>query len=142
VITSELAPNLWRATDTRLGREVVIELFAPGTLDDAHLQWLRALARHGGPRLQRVLRIERLDDGATRVVFEALAGRTPKTLTAGEQATVARALAPLHAAGVAHGDVAASLVIEDWGPALLTAGRRARDVSVATEQAELQALAR
>jgi serine/threonine-protein kinase len=146
VVTSEIGANLWRATDTRLGREVVIELFPPGALDDdagaRHLAWLRALARHGGPRLQRVLRIERLGDGATRVVFEALAGRTPQppSLTPGEQAIVARALAPLHAAGVAHGDVAASLVLEDWGPALLTAGRRARDISVAVEQDELHAL--
>jgi hypothetical protein len=146
VVTSELDRNLLRATDTRLGREVVIELFAAGTLDDAagarHLAWLRALARHGGPRLQRVLRIERLGDGTTRVVFEALAGRTPRppALTAHEEAIVSRALAPLHAAGVAHGNVTTSLVLEDWGPALLTAGRRARELSVADEQAELRAL--
>jgi serine/threonine-protein kinase len=146
VVTSEIAANVWRATDTRLGREVVIERFAAGTLDDAagarHLAWLRGLARHGGPRLQRVLRLEQLGDGTTRVVFEALAGRTPRppSLTRAEQAILLRALAPLHAAGLVHGSVAESLVIEDWGPALLTAGRRAREVSVAAEAAELGAL--
>ena len=64
-----------QATDTRLGREVVIEVLPA---DAAHLPWLRALARLGGARLQRVLRLERVGDGTTRVVYEALAGRTPR----------------------------------------------------------------
>lgn len=138
-ITAELDGGLVQATDTRLGREVVIELLPA---DAAHLPWLRALARLAGPRLQRILRLERLGDGGTRVVYEALAGRTPRppSLTRREHELLARALAPLHAAGIAHGSVATSIIFEDHGPALLTAGRRPSGLSVAQELRELAAL--
>ena len=138
-ITAELEGGLVQATDTRLGREVVIEIVPA---DAPHLGWLRALARVGGARLQRVLRLERLADGTTRVVYEALAGRTPRppSLTAREHALLARALAPLHAAGIAHGSVASSIVFEDHGPALLTAGRRPSAITVEEELRQLGAL--
>jgi eukaryotic-like serine/threonine-protein kinase len=145
VVTSMLDGNLAAATDTRLGREVVIQDFATGSLDDAQLAWLRAIASHGGPRLQRVLRIEARGDGTTRVVYEALAGKTPRppSLSGADAELLARALAPLHAAGVTHGSVASSLVLEDWGPALLTAGRRpSAALTIAAELAELTALVR
>jgi eukaryotic-like serine/threonine-protein kinase len=138
-ITAELEGGLVQATDTKLGREVVIEVLPS---DAAHLPWLRALARLGGARLQRVLRLERVGDGTTRVVYEALAGRTPRppSLSRAEHALLARALAPLHAAGIAHGSVTTSLVLEDHGPALLTAGRRPSGISVEEELRELAGL--
>ena len=88
------------------------------------------------------LRLERVGDGTTRVVYEALTGRTPRppSLTRAEHALLARALAPLHAAGIAHGSVATSLVLEDHGPALLTAGRRPSGISVEEELRELAGL--
>jgi eukaryotic-like serine/threonine-protein kinase len=139
VVTAELEGGLVQATDTKLGREVVIEVLPA---DAAHLPWLRAIARLGGARLQRVLRLEPAADGATRVVYEALAGRTPRPprLTARDHQLLERALAPLHAAGVAHGSVATSVVFEDHGPALLTAGRRPSGISVEEEVRELAGL--
>ena len=74
-ITAELDGGLVQATDAKLGREVVIEILPVGA---EHLPWLRAIARLGGARLQRVLRLERIGDGTTRVVYEALTGRTPR----------------------------------------------------------------
>jgi eukaryotic-like serine/threonine-protein kinase len=138
-ITAELDGGLVQATDTKLGREVVIEILPAGA---AHLPWLRALARLGGARLQRVLRLEPVGDGTTRVVYEALAGRTPRppSLTRRDHQLLARALAPLHAAGIAHGSVATSIVFEDHGPALLTAGRRPSGVTVEEEVRELAGL--
>lgn len=139
VVTAQLDGGLVQATDTRLGREVVIEII---TADAAHLSWLRAVARVGGARLQRVLRIEPVADGTTRVVYEALAGKTPRrpTLTRRQHELLVRALAPLHAAGVAHGSVAASLVLEDHGPALLIAGRRPSRITIEEELRELSSL--
>jgi serine/threonine-protein kinase len=139
VVTAALDGNLVRATDTRLGREVVLEMVEP---EPVHLSWLQAIARWGGPRLQRVLRLERLGDGRLRVVYEAVTGRTPRPPRLGRRDydRLLRALAPLHAAGVAHGSVAEAIVLEDHGPALLTAGRRPRTVSVDEERAQLAAL--
>jgi eukaryotic-like serine/threonine-protein kinase len=139
-ITATLDGGLVQATDTRLGREVVIEILPA---DAAHLPWLRALARLGGARLQRILRLERVGDGTTRVVYEALTGRTPRppSLSRRDHALLTRALAPLHAAGIAHGSVAQSIVIEDHGPALLTAGRRPSEITVEEELRELASLA-
>jgi hypothetical protein len=138
-VTAELEGGLVQATDTRLGREVVIEVVPA---DAAHVGWLRAVARWAGARLQRVLRLERVGDGTLRVVYEALAGKTPRPprLSAAEHAMLVRALAPLHAAGIAHGSVAASIVIEDHGPALLTAGRRPSGITVEDELRELRGL--
>ncbi|HZS38722.1 MAG TPA: protein kinase [Polyangia bacterium] len=123
---------LEQATDTTLGRQVVLEKFSADYLGSeagaAHLRWLRALARHGGPRLQRVLRIERMADGGGRVVFEAVSGRptAPRDLDAAERARLADALEELHASGAAHGAIAESIVREDFGPTLIVAGRRPR----------------
>ncbi|HEY2744584.1 MAG TPA: serine/threonine-protein kinase, partial [Polyangia bacterium] len=138
-ITASLPDGLVQATDTRLGREVVLETVAA---DAPHLPWLRAVARLGGARLQRVLRLERAADGTTRLVYEALTGRTPRppSLSRREHALLARALAPLHAAGIAHGSVAQSIVLEDHGPALLTAGRRPSTITVEEELRELAGL--
>ncbi len=139
VVTATLAGGLTQATDTRLGREVVLETVAA---DAPHVPWLRALARFGGARLQRVLRLEPIGDGLLRVVYEAVAGRTPRppTLTAREEALLVRALAPLHAAGVAHGNIADAVVLEEHGPTLLVAGRRPGAATVDDDRAQLAAL--
>jgi eukaryotic-like serine/threonine-protein kinase len=140
VVTAQLDGGLVQATDTRLGREVVIEIM---TADAAHLTWLRTIARVGGARLQRVLRLEPLGDGTTRAVYEALTGKTPRRplLTKREHALLLRALAPLHAAGIVHGSIAHSVVIEDHGPALLVAGRRPSGITIEEEVRELEGLA-
>ena len=145
-LSSTPVSTLFSATDTALGREVVLELFPPGYLEsDAgapHLRWLRALARHGGPSLQRVLRIEKMPDGSHQAVFEAVNGATPRPagLDAGARARLDRALAPLHAEGIAHGSPAASIVIEEHGPTLLVAGRAPHASSPDDDRRELAAL--
>jgi len=135
--------TLEQATDRTLGREVIIERFHPGFLDGAdgaaHLRWLRALARHGGPHLQRVLRIEQRPDGA-RAVYEAVSGARPSRLPHAAVEQLLRALAPLHAAGGTHGSVAQSLVLEEQRPTLLVAGRAPTKVTPVEEQAELLSL--
>ncbi|HEY7953721.1 MAG TPA: protein kinase [Polyangia bacterium] len=127
VVAESARGVVYQATDTRLGREVVIERFTPdwlaGDQGAPHLAWLRALARHGGPRLQRILRITRLPGGGAEAVFEAVAGPRPSRLTPAEVIALAHALEPLHAAGIAHGAIADSLVVEEHGPILLCAGR-------------------
>lgn len=131
--------ELTRATDTRLGREVLIELLPA---EAPHLPWLRAMARLGGPRLQRVLRLEPLADGALRVVYEALSGRSPisPSLTPAAGALLARALEPLHQLGLTHGSISDSLLFEQHGPVLLLAGRRPTPKSVPEEERELAQL--
>jgi serine/threonine-protein kinase len=135
--------QLERATDTRLGRQVIRERFDAAYLAGsdglAHLAWLRAMARAGGPHLQRVLRIERLADGGGCVVYEAVAGPPPAELDATQRRAVELALEPVHAAGRAHGHLATSLVMEEHGPTVLVAGRR--DVGAAPDD-DRAALAR
>src|SRR4030095_7748881 len=88
------------------------------------------------------LRMEPLGDGRVRVVYEALAGRTPRParLSGGEHALLFRAPGPLPAVGVTHGSVGGALVIEDHGPALLVAGRGPSRVTVDGEQRLLSVL--
>jgi serine/threonine-protein kinase len=132
---------LEQATDLTLGREVIVERFQAGFFEGdgaPHLQWLRAIASHGGPRLQRILRIEKQAEG-WRVVYEAVAGARPPSLSAQAVAELRRALQPLHAAGVAHGSVAQSVVLEEHGPTLLVAGR-APGMSPVEELAQLEQL--
>lgn len=128
---------VYRGLDDRLGRAVIVEQFNPGWFDtDAggrHFAWLRAMARHGGPHLQRVLRIER-DGGTARLVYEAPVGAplapSPKAVGTTDLAAEARlllglcrALAGPHAEGVAHGSLARSIVVEANGPMVFIAGR-------------------
>src|SRR5262249_22773117 len=101
---------LHRAVDGRLGRPVVIEEFRAPL--GGHLPRLHALARAGGPGLQRVLH---LDAAAGRAVFETPAGAPlgQRPLSPRMMTVLARALAPLHAAGFAHGAITrGALVIE------------------------------
>jgi hypothetical protein len=91
------------------------------------LPLLRALARAGGPHLQRLLGIHQ----ATRtVIYEAPEGTAlgPGPLAAASAprmlAMLGRALAPLHAEGFAHGALGQGAVLLEGGePIVLIAGR-------------------
>ncbi len=135
--------ELFHASDARLGREVVLERFRTGFLEStegaAHLAWLRAMARHGGSRLQRILRIEKLADGSHQVVYEAVTGATPAVVDEPMLRQLATVLAPLHAEGVAHGSVLSSTVIEAHGPTVLVAGRAPGAVRPEEERRALHA---
>jgi serine/threonine-protein kinase len=133
-----------QATDLTLGREVLLEDFPPGFFateaGQAHRRWLRAIARHGGPHIQRVLGWLRLEDGTERVVFEAPVG-TPRGLANLDRAlrdAVASGLATLHDAGAPHGALADGepILVTDHGPVLLVAGR-APLVELEAERAQL-----
>ena len=99
-----------------------------------HLKWLRLLARHGGPHLQRILRIMK-----GRVIYEAVLG-PPVTgkLDEAARARLLSTLKPLHDTGAAHGAVASSLVVDEGGPTLLVAGRAP---TAASPEDDLRALA-
>jgi hypothetical protein len=143
-----------RGVDEHLGRQVVIEEFAAGFLDQpegaAHLAWLRAMARHPGPHLQRVLRIDRPAEGnaqRARLVCEAPVG-APFAPVAGMDRVAAarfaiavcRALAGAHGEGVAHGDLARAVLVEEAGPTLLVAGYGPTGRSPTDDLADLVAL--
>jgi serine/threonine-protein kinase len=137
---------LEHATDATLGREVVLERFQPDWLEGegaAHLRWLRAFARAGGPHVQRVLLIEKLPDGAHLVVYEAVTG-TPlargRRFTAAERSQLERALAPVHAAGLAHGSLAESLILDEHGPTVRVSGRAPGPITPADERAWIESL--
>ncbi len=136
---SEVGEQRWVARDERLGREVIVEVRELGE----EREWLRALARAGGPGVQRILRLEPLAGGKVRVGYEAIAGRALERmrLEAKEVERLRAALAPLHAAGHAHGSLSSSIVMTDGGVVLLVAGRRAQKRTIAEELAELEALA-
>jgi hypothetical protein len=73
-------------------------------------------------------------------VFEAIAGATPRplVLTPVQAVVLRRALAPLHRAGVAHGSIGDSVVLETHGPVLLLAGRAPTPVSAEEEQRQIE----
>jgi serine/threonine protein kinase len=128
--------QLYNAEDTQLGRQVVIEDFTPGYFESEagtrHRAWLRHFARHGGPRLQRILRID-----GNRVIYEAIVGPPPAQLDERGRAQLRAALQPLHDAGVAHGAVPESLLLDETGPVLLVAGRAPHDAHPADDLAAL-----
>jgi hypothetical protein len=137
--------QLSRAVDAALGRSVILERFAEGHPDEATERRLYALARGGGPFLQRALSYDR---AARAAVFEAPSGTlvgeafaAPGASAAAGLAPVAaraigprgaarllkrlaRAVAPLHETGCAHGALSASTVLvdEELHPAVLAAG--------------------
>jgi serine/threonine-protein kinase len=127
---------LYHAEDTQLGRRVIVEQMNPGWFESEagalHLKWLRLLARHGGPHLQRILRIIE-----ARVIYEAIFGPPPQTLDEPSRARLLRVLQPLHDAGVAHGSVATSLVVDEGGATLLVAGRAPGDATADDDRAAL-----
>jgi|GEM_PF-318428 len=123
--------RLSRAVDVSLDRSVILERFDSGPLDEEHERRLYAFARGGGPYLQRILAYDR-DDGLA--VYEAPSGSparerrddAPLSPAAATRLTkrLARALAPLHAAGLAHGAVDDEhVLIDDLGfPTILVSG--------------------
>jgi serine/threonine-protein kinase len=119
VIGGELARTnysiLVHAEDTQLGRQVVIEDFQ--LLAPEHLKWLKAMARNGGPHLQRVLRIDQ-----NRVIYEAIAG-APGAIDETAKQLILAALKPIHDAGFAHGSLKESILFDENGPIVLVAGR-------------------
>ncbi len=121
--------------DPGLGRPVIVERFPagllPGEAGARHLRWLRVMARHGGPGLQRVLRID-LSLPEAQVVYEAPMGAavTQKNasdddhgLTFREEALLRRVLLGLHEDGEVHGDVLTSVVREEARLLLLVSGK-------------------
>jgi hypothetical protein len=125
-LSATAVSRLHRAVDERLGRTVLVEELAADALDGeagaARLSWLRAMARHGSPHLQRVLRIEPPEPArpATRVVYEELPGSPLwEPSRAPDRAALARALRDLlaalagpHAEGVGHGRLDAALWVD------------------------------
>lgn len=122
--------QLSRAVDSALDRSVIIERFDEGAPDQATEQRLYSLARNAGPFLQRALAYSR---ERREAVFETPAGRViatafpspPKARTAVRLLKrLARAIAPLHAAGVAHGAIDGTRILLDDQdvPTLLACG--------------------
>jgi len=114
------ASSLSRALDRSLGRSVIIERFDPGTVGDAEEERLYALARGGGPFLQRALSYDR---SAGMAVFEAPSGAPIADRSEGQEPSMrwitrllkrlARALAPVHRSGHAHGAISSHTVLLD-----------------------------
>lgn len=121
--------SLFLTTDARLGRPMLVERFTKAVLQGergaAHLDWLREMARLGGPGLQRILRIDLHNPSGVQIFFEAPRG-LPVTaqapLSSTEHAQLRRVLLRLHAAGRTHGDVAQSVMREPEHPLLLLCG--------------------
>jgi serine/threonine-protein kinase len=120
---------LSRAVDVTLDRSVIIERYDEGGLDPATERRLRDLAKSGGSFLQRVLAF---DQTSRVVVYEAPAGM-PLAERAGELdrlaaarllKRLARAIAPLHELGAAHGAISATTVVIDEldNPTVLASG--------------------
>lgn len=109
--------SLSRAIDTVLNRSVIIERFDE-TLDDEQERRLYALARGGGPFLQRALGYERKEGVA---IFEAPTGSPIGELEeplSTRLATrllkrLARAVASLHANDRAHGELGGGTILLD-----------------------------
>jgi serine/threonine-protein kinase len=144
--------TLEHASDTQLGRQVVIEQFAPGYLfgpeGAARLTWLRQMARAARPGLQRVLAIlpdEAASEGAdaigARVIYEAVTGPPAVAPLKGRRAArLRRVLEALRHDGAVHGALAASVVLEDHGPTLLVEGRGPTGRTAADDVRDLAAL--
>jgi hypothetical protein len=139
---------LARAVDSALARTVVIERFSPGQPDATTERRLLGLAAALDPHLQLVLAYDR---ASRTVTLEAPVGETlssriaagplaPRDITR-ILAQVARALAPVHAAGIAHGAVTADrILLDDTGATTLcVAGLGPADAAL-TPATDVQAL--
>ncbi len=130
--------------DARLGREVIIETLRAAYLESEtgqrHLAWLKAIARRGSPRVQRLFALGVRADGGVDAVFEAILPQTtgPATDAAHTRGLLARSIDDLHADGVVHGSLSRSIVHEPHGPVILLAGRA--PVTGATPEDDLRAL--
>ena len=112
--------QLSRAVDSTLNRSVILERYREGAMDPATEQRLYALARGGGPFVQRALSY---DQSAGVAVFEAPSG-TPigeafssnpvsKRDAARLLKRLARAVAPIHETYNAHGMLSGTTVLVD-----------------------------
>ncbi|HUS65239.1 MAG TPA: protein kinase [Kofleriaceae bacterium] len=140
---------LSRAVDSALDRSVIVERYDEGGLDAATERRLHAFSKSGGAFLQRVLAFDRT--GAV-VVYEAPAGMPIGELPADPPflplraarilRRLARALAPLHEAGIAHGAIGpGTVVVDDLDyPTVLVSGL-GRAAPGATAAADVAALA-
>ncbi len=109
-----------RAVDTSLDRSVILERFNEAPLDEEAERRLYAFARGGGPYLQRILGYDR---DAGQAVYEAPSGAPIREAlhesdlngrgSARLLKRLARALAPLHEAGLAHGAIDDEHVVVD-----------------------------
>ncbi|HWN66954.1 MAG TPA: protein kinase, partial [Haliangium sp.] len=123
--------RLSRALDRVLDRSVMIERYVEGGLDQATERRLLGLARGGSSYVQWALACDR---AAGVAVFEAprgvpLADTLADTLGDARAAVrllacLARAVAPMHERGVAHGAIGATTVVldEQQNPTLLVCG--------------------
>jgi eukaryotic-like serine/threonine-protein kinase len=123
--------HLSRALDTVLDRSVIIERFLEGGLDQATERRLFGLARGGSSCVQWALACDRI---AGVAVFEAPRGvpwadafgdaRLDARAAVRLLASLARAVAPMHERGVAHGAIGATTVLldEQQNPTLLVCG--------------------
>ena len=96
-----LGESTWRATDTELGREVLVRFGAP-----------RVAAALSHPNLERVFD-HGVDDGEPFEVMEYVTGETlaqREELPVGAAAGLAAALAHAHEHGVTHGAISADNV--------------------------------
>lgn len=127
---------LSRAIDTTLNRSVIIERYSEPLSEDAERR-LYALARGGGPFLQRALAYERSEGAPAVAIFEAPAGSPigerdeplSTRLATRLLKRLARAVAPLHASDRAHGSLSGgSILLDDRGhPTVLVCGLQTPD---------------
>ena len=125
---------LSRAVDSALDRSVIIERFdleaVAGELAEAVERRLRALARGGGPFVQRALSY---NDHERVAIFEAPAGRPLSDVDPSEinprmavrlLKRLARALMPLHERDIGHGAIDGARVVVDeaWNPTIMVSG--------------------
>jgi serine/threonine-protein kinase len=122
--------TLSRALDSSLDRSVIIERYDPAKLDEATERRLFALARGGGPYVQRALSFDRNEKVA---VFEAPTGHPitdhvdsqphpPRIASLAKR--LALAVAPMHLAGTAHGALTPTAIVldEHLNPTVLASG--------------------
>ena len=112
--------SLRRALDRKLDRSVIIEQYDEDVLDKRTETRLYNLARGGGPFMQRALGYDRdqrlaVFEAPSGAPFsEALADAPPRPRQAARLLKrLARALAPLHNAGAAHGALDATRILID-----------------------------
>lgn len=112
--------SLSRAVDSTLNRSVILERYREGAVDPAIEQRLYALARGGGPFVQRSLAY---DQAAGVAVFEAPSGTPIGEAFSSEPCSrrdaarllkrLARAVAPIHETYNAHGSIGETTVLVD-----------------------------
>ena len=140
--------TLHRALDSALDRSVVMERFEPGACTEELVCHRMALARFGGPGLQRTLSFDR-ERGVA--VYEAPVGQALSRLAGGAPwspsavaalvSELALGLLELHEADLGHGGLSPEqITVDDDGrPTLLVAGCTPR---AATPRDDVDALTR